>query len=191
MAGPAKLLNPAYLKQFSKPSNRTWHLFDATNQRVGRLANYIAPLVMGKHKASYIRGIDNGDTVVVVNVEKLVFTGKKRKFKLYRKHSGYPGGLKELTAEQVFERDPARILESAVSGMLPKDLLQRRRLSRVKCYRGPDHPHQQQFGNTKVSLTTNESDGTPDHVLSDDAPEHIRKVYEYWTSKGDDGLRKL
>lgn len=185
MAGPAKLINPAFIKAFSKPQSRTWHLIDGNQQIVGRLANYIAPLLMGKHKPYYTQGIDNGDTVVVVNVDKLKFTGKKHKFKMYRRHSGYPGGLKELTAAQVFERDPARILESAVKGMLPKDLLQRKRVSRLKCYRGREHPHQNQFGQDKVEMVVEESSNSRE--LPADAPEDIRKMYEHWMAKGDEG----
>lgn len=185
MAGPAKLLNPAFIKACETPATRTWHLIDAENQIVGRLANYIAPLLAGKHKPSYIRGMDNGDTVVVINVEKLKFTGKKHKFKLYRKHSGYVGGLKELTAAQVFERDPARILESAVKGMLPKDLLQRKRASRLKCYAGSEHPHQNQFGSDRVSLIKPADNDSRE--LPATAPENIRKIYDYWMKKGDQG----
>lgn len=184
MAGPAKLLNPAYLKACAKPMSRTWHLIDAKDQIVGRVANYIVPLLCGKHKPSYIQGVDDGDTVVVINIDKLKFTGKKMKNKLYRKHSMYPGGMKELTAAQVFERNPTRILESAVSGMMPKDLLQRKRVSRLKCYVGPDHPHGRQFVDT-VKLISNEVSN--DRSLPSTAPEHVRKIYDYWMKKGDQG----
>lgn len=111
-----------------------WHLVDARGQVVGRLATQIAKLLTGKHKPTYVPHIDSGDRVVVVNARDIVFTGKKRTQKLYRWHTGYPGGLKQLTARQVFERAPERVLTAAVSGMLPKNRLRKHRLRRLRVF---------------------------------------------------------
>jgi large subunit ribosomal protein L13 len=120
---------------------RKWHLIDAEGQTLGRLATEIARLLRGKNKPQYTPHIDTGDFVVVVNAEKVVVTGRKAEQKVYRRHSGYPGGLKTTTYEQMLERRPTEILRRAVKGMMPKTRLARQQLRKLKIYAGPEHPH--------------------------------------------------
>ena len=127
---------------------RSWHLFDAKDQVLGRLATQIAKLLMGKHKVTYSPHLDCGDHVIVINSKLVRVTGKKEKEKLYRNHSGYPGGLKELTYFQVMERFPARIIQSAVSGMLPSNRLRQQRLKRLRVFPGSEHPYANKLGPT-------------------------------------------
>lgn len=121
--------------------DRKWYVVDAEDQVLGRLATQIATLLRGKHKAEYTPFVDTGDFVVVVNAEKIRVTGKKAQQKLYRHHSGYMGGLKEVPYEQMLDKHPERILEAAVKGMLPKNSLGRKMFKKLKVYAGPDHPH--------------------------------------------------
>ncbi len=121
--------------------NRKWHLIDASGKTVGRLASEAARLLMGKNSTSYTPFLDTGDHVVVINAEKIVFTGNKLQDKVYRHHTGYPGGLKEVTAQKQLQRHPERILESAIRGMLPKNKLGRKMGKKLKVYAGADHPH--------------------------------------------------
>lgn len=123
---------------------RKWFVIDADGKTVGRLATAAAMLLMGKNKPIYTPFIDVGDHVVVINAEKVVFTGNKLKDKLYRHHTGWPGGLKEVTAEKMMQRHPERILESAIRGMLPKNKLGRKMGKKLKVYVGADHPHKAQ-----------------------------------------------
>ncbi|ATY83723.1 50S ribosomal protein L13 [Kyrpidia spormannii] len=123
---------------------RRWYVIDATGQTVGRLASEIAVILRGKHKPEYTPHVDTGDHVVVINADKVVFTGKKWTDKLYRRHSGYPGGLKEMRAKDVLARYPERILYYAVKGMLPHNPLGRSQLKKLKVYAGPEHPHEAQ-----------------------------------------------
>lgn len=125
--------------------NPEWHVIDADGQTLGRLASKIALLLQGKHRPIYVPHLNTGDFVVVINAEKIHVTGLKRDQKIYYKHSGYHGGLKERTLAQVLDRTPERVLTAAVKGMLPKSGLGRRMLSRMKVYAGPDHPHQAQI----------------------------------------------
>lgn len=118
-----------------------WHEIDATGQILGRMANKIAVLLMGKHKASYTSHVDTGDFVIVTNVGKLVVTGKKAKQKTYEDFSGYPSGRKVRTFEQVIEKNPEKVLRLAVRRMLPKTKLGRHMLSKLKIYEGDTHPH--------------------------------------------------
>jgi large subunit ribosomal protein L13 len=120
-----------------------WHVIDATDQVVGRLANRIAVLLMGKHRPTYTPHVDTGDFVVVVNVENVKFSGKKWDQKEYRWYTGYPG-QKSVTAATRHERQPELILHEAVRRMLPKNKLATKMLSKLKIYKGPDHPHQAQ-----------------------------------------------
>lgn len=130
---------------------RAWHLVDASSQTVGRLAASVAPLLKGKHKPTYMPNTDCGDYVVIVNAEKVNFTGKKWKDKLYRWHTGYPGGLKQRRAEEMLERKPENILKKAILGMLNRNNLRHKYIEpRLKIYTGPDHPHQSQLP-TEVS----------------------------------------
>ncbi|WP_067934843.1 50S ribosomal protein L13 [Alicyclobacillus kakegawensis] len=130
----------------AKPNavERKWYVIDATGWRVGRLATEIARILRGKHKPEFTPHVDTGDFVIVTNVEKVVLTGDKWQQKLYRRHSGYPGGLKETRAIDMLHTHPERILESAVRGMLPHNSLGRKQFTKLKLYVGPDHPHQAQ-----------------------------------------------
>ena len=132
------------MKTYSaKPSEvtRDWYLVDACDNVLGRLASQIAHRLRGKHKPEFTRHIDTGDFIVVVNVEKLRVTGNKAKDKLYNRHSGYPGGLYTTNFEKMQAKHPARVLEKAVKGMLPKGPLGYAMLKKMKAYAGTDHPH--------------------------------------------------
>ena len=126
-----------------KPADitRDWFVVDATDQTLGRLASDVAHILRGKHKPTYAPHVDGGDFVVIVNAEKVAVTGNKALQKRYFRHSGYPGGLRELSFEDMRERFPDRIIEGAVRGMLPKNKLGRRMLGKLKVYAGPEHPH--------------------------------------------------
>lgn len=123
---------------------RKWHLVDADGKTLGRLASRVAVLLRGKHKPIFTPHVDTGDFVIVVNAEKVALTGKKWKDKLYIHHSGYPGGLKSVSAEKMREKKPERLVTMAVQGMLPKTKLGRKLLKKLKVYAGGDHPHQAQ-----------------------------------------------
>ncbi len=120
---------------------RRWYVVDGTGQVVGRLAAQIARILMGKHKPDYTPHADSGDYVIVVNAEKVVFTGRKWEQKVYKRYTGYPGGLIETPAKRMLERKPEEILRLAVKRMLPKNRLARRMFQRLKVYAGPNHPH--------------------------------------------------
>ena len=121
-----------------------WYLIDAEGLVVGRLAAFIAPILMGKHRPTYTPHIDTGDYVIVTNVDKVVFTGEKWRQKTYQRYSGYPGGQRDVAAWKLFERQPARILELAIGRMMPKNKIGRHMMAKLKLYVGPDHPHQAQ-----------------------------------------------
>ena len=123
---------------------RKWLLIDAEGQTLGRLATEIARLLRGKDKPQYTPHVDTGDFVIVVNAEKVVVTGKKAEQKVYYRHSGYPGGLKTTSYEEMLERKPTEILRRAVKGMMPKTRLGRQQLKKLKIYAGPEHPHEAQ-----------------------------------------------
>jgi len=118
---------------------KKWYVVDAEGVRLGRLASPVARILLGKHKPSYMPNMDSGDYVIVVNAKKILVSGKKEKDKLYHKHSGYPGGLKTLTFSQIKERNPRKIIEIAVKGMLPHNTLGRKLFKKLKVYTGPDH----------------------------------------------------
>jgi large subunit ribosomal protein L13 len=120
---------------------RRWYVVDAEGQNLGRLATRIAETLRGKDKPEYTPHVDTGDFVVVVNAEKITVTGKKLDEKLYRRHSGYPGGLKTRTLREQLERRPTEVLRLAVKGMLPRNRLSRAQLTKLKIYAGPEHPH--------------------------------------------------
>jgi large subunit ribosomal protein L13 len=124
---------------------RSWLLVDANGQTLGRLATQIADALRGKRKPAYTPHIDTGDFVVVVNAEKISVTGSKRTEKLYHRHSGYPGGLKTRTLSEMLERRPEQVIRLAVKGMLPRNRLARKQLTKLKVYAGPDHPHAAQM----------------------------------------------
>ncbi|YAG10529.1 50S ribosomal protein L13 [Nostoc sp. DSM 114167] len=123
---------------------REWYIVDATDKRLGRLASEIAQVLRGKKKPEYTPHLDTGDFVIVINAEKVAVTGKKRTQKLYRRHSGRPGGMKTETFAKLQERIPERILEQAVKGMLPKNSLGKQLFTKLKVYAGPTHPHDAQ-----------------------------------------------
>ncbi len=130
----------------AKPGSveRKWFIVDATGKRVGRLATEVASILRGKHKPEFTPHIDTGDFVIVINAEKIVFTGKKLQNKLYYRHSGYPGGLKSTSAADMLKKHPERIVEMAVKGMLPHNSLGADQYRKLKVYAGPDHPHSAQ-----------------------------------------------
>ena len=123
---------------------RRWFLVDANGAVLGRLATRVASVLRGKHKATFVPHLDVGDHVVVVNAEKVQLTGRKLKNKQYRWHSGYIGGLKEVSAETMLRTHPERVIEWAVEGMLPKNRLGRAMAKKLKVYRGAGHPHDAQ-----------------------------------------------
>jgi large subunit ribosomal protein L13 len=120
---------------------KRWHVIDANGQVVGRIATRAAMLLMGKHRAEYTPFIDTGDHVVVVNAAQVKLTGRKEEQKIYRRHSGYEGGLREERAKDVRQRHPIRIVEEAIRGMLPKSKMGDAMYRKLKVYAGPDHPH--------------------------------------------------
>jgi large subunit ribosomal protein L13 len=123
---------------------RDWYLVDADGKTLGRLATQIAETLRGKLKPEYTPHIDTGDFVIVVNAEKISVTGDKRAQKRYWRHSGYPGGIKSRTLEEMLERRPEEVIRKAVKGMLPRNRLARKQLTKLKVYAGPEHPHQAQ-----------------------------------------------
>ncbi len=130
----------------AKPGSveRTWYVVDAENQVVGRLASQIASILRGKHKPSYTPHVDCGDYVVVINADKVRFTGNKELAKEYDRYSGYPGGRRTRTVADVRARHPERIVETAVKGMMPKGPLGRQMFKKLKVYAGAEHPHEAQ-----------------------------------------------
>lgn len=136
-------MNKTYLPP-EESIERNWYVVDAAGQRLGRLASEIAMVLRGKNKPTFTPHLDTGDFVVVINAEKINVTGKKRSQKLYRRHSGRPGGMKTETFTQLQARLPERIVEQAVKGMLPKNTLGRQLFTKLKVYAGSEHPHQAQ-----------------------------------------------
>lgn len=120
---------------------RNWYVVDATDKRLGRLSTEIARRLRGKHKTEYTPHVDTGDHIVVINADKIAVTGKKASDKKYYRHSGYPGGIKEASFEQLQERSPGKVIELAVKGMLPKNPLGRDMFRKLKVYAGSEHPH--------------------------------------------------
>jgi large subunit ribosomal protein L13 len=127
-----------------KDVQRNWYVLDASGAVLGRLATKVAMMLMGKHKPTYTPFLDMGDHVVIVNADKVKLTGRKEDDKLYRTHSGYPGGLKETQARKMRQRRPERMLELAIQGMLPKNKLGKHMYRKLNVYAGPKHPHQAQ-----------------------------------------------
>ncbi|MGH8966695.1 MAG: 50S ribosomal protein L13 [Actinomycetes bacterium] len=120
---------------------RAWHVIDATDVVLGRLATHAATLLRGKHKPTYAPHMDTGDFVVIVNAEKIALSGTKRDSKFVYRHSGFPGGLKQRSVGEMIEKHPDRLVEKAVKGMLPKNRLGRAMAKKLKVYAGPEHPH--------------------------------------------------
>lgn len=121
--------------------HRSWHLIDANGMTVGRLASEVARLLMGKHKPTYTPFLDVGDHVVVINAAKVIFKGNKTEDKIYRHHTGWPGGLKEVKAKDLLATNPVRLVELAIKGMLPKTKMGRAMGGKLKVYAGSEHPH--------------------------------------------------
>ena len=135
------------MKTFSAKSEtiqREWYVVDATDKVLGRLASEVASRLRGKHKAEYTPHVDTGDHIVIVNAEKIRVTGNKAEAKRYYRHSGFPGGIKEVALGEQLQRYPARVIESAVKGMLPKNPLGRAMFAKLRVYAGPEHRHQAQ-----------------------------------------------
>jgi large subunit ribosomal protein L13 len=120
---------------------RTWHVIDAEDVVLGRLASHVATLLRGKHKPTFAPHVDTGDFVIIVNAEKVVLTGNKRDQAFAYRHSGYPGGLRKQSFGELLDTRPERLLEKVVKGMLPKNKLGRAQGKKLKVYAGPDHPH--------------------------------------------------
>lgn len=125
----------------NETTTHDWYLVDAAGKTLGRLASEIARRLRGKHKPVYTPHVDTGDYIVVINAEKVKVTGNKTKDKVYYSHSGYPGGIKEITFEKLLAKAPARVIEMAVKGMLPKNPLGRAMYRKLKVFAGTEHPH--------------------------------------------------
>ena len=130
-----------FLTQAEAAADDQWFVIDAADQVLGRLATKVATLLSGKHKAGYAPFLITGDHVIIVNADKIRLTGRKLDQKIYYRHTGYPGGLKEVSARRMFEGRPERLVEEAVLGMLPKNKLRKRMAKRLRVYAGAEHPH--------------------------------------------------
>ena len=137
-------LNKTYMPK-AKELDRKWYVIDLKGKTLGRAAAAIAHVLIGKHKPDYVPHMDTGDFVIAVNCDKVRVTGKKSSEKMYYRHSGYPGGIKEESFNSLLKRRPERIIELAVKNMLPKNRLGRQICKKLKAYKGPDHPHQAQM----------------------------------------------
>lgn len=163
-----------------------WHVIDARGCKVGLLAGQIARILMGKHKPTYTPAYNTGDYVVVKNAERVVFSGDKWQQKLYRWHTGYPGGLKEVKAKDMFLKHPDSILRKAVSGMLPKNKLRKVRMRKLRVYVGPDHPHEGQVSKGFHFKLRESAANREEETLSVEAiAEMARDPAAYITSLGD------
>ena len=136
-------INPAFMTKFVKKDelNSKWYEIDATNAIVGRVATIVSKIIRGKNKTSYTPHMDHGDFVVIKNVDQIKFTGNKFQNKKYYRHTGYPGGIKEITPEKLSEKKPGEVLKLAVKRMLPSGALGKKQLTKLKIYSGEDHPH--------------------------------------------------
>ena len=137
----------------AKEIRRRWRVIDAQGQILGRLATRIAIALQGKDKSIYTRHLDTGDYVVVINAEKVRVTGSKLQQKMYYRHSGYPGGFRSVSLAEMLQKHPERVLKFAVEGMLPKTVLGRSMLKKLKVYAGPEHPHQAQVAGDSADET--------------------------------------
>ena len=123
---------------------RKWYVVDAEGKTLGRMASEVAAILRGKNKPTFTPHIDCGDYVIVINAEKVAVTGKKRQEKIYKRHTGYPGGLRELTFEQLLEKHPEEVVKHAIKGMMPTGKLGRQMYKKLKVYAGPEHKHEAQ-----------------------------------------------
>jgi large subunit ribosomal protein L13 len=137
----------------SNDRERNWLVVDAADKTLGRLATQVADLLRGKRKPTYTPHVDTGDFVIVINAEKIHVTGNKRADKRYYRHSGYPGGLKSRTLEEMLARRPEEVIRKAVKGMMPRNRLARKQLTKLKVYAGPEHPHAAQQPETLEIVT--------------------------------------
>ena len=128
---------------------RQWHVLDASGKILGKLATQAAILLLGKHKPIFTPNLDTGDFVVIINAEKVRFSGRKEEKKVYYRHSGYPGGLKSVSLEEMMQADPTRVIQKAVKGMLPTNRLRAVRMKKLKVYVGEAHPHLAQTGTSE------------------------------------------
>jgi large subunit ribosomal protein L13 len=136
-----RIMSTYFPTAVSTQESRRWWVVDATGLTLGRLSTGVARLLAGKHNPEWTPFLDTGDHVVVLNGSKIVLTGRKSALKVYRRHTGYPGALKEITAEKLLEKDPVRLVEVAIKGMLPKTKLGRKMGKKLKVYAGAEHPH--------------------------------------------------
>ncbi len=125
----------------NETARHNWYVVDAAGKTLGRLASQVATRLRGKHKPEYTPHVDTGDFIVVINASQIKVTGNKNKAKIYYSHSGYPGGLKEITFEKLLAKRPEQVIEIAIKGMLPKNILGRAMYRKLKVYAGTDHPH--------------------------------------------------
>lgn len=135
------MVNAKTYSQKTADISREWFLIDAADAPLGRISTQIAKYLIGKYKPTYTPHVDNGDYVVVINAEKLIVTGNKETGKIYYRHSGFPGGIKDATLKEVREKYPERIIEAAVKGMIPRNKLASGRLARLKVFAGAEHAH--------------------------------------------------
>ena len=143
-------MNKAFFLKAESKTER-WQVLDAEGQVIGRLATRIADILRGRNKVTYTPHADSGDYVVVINAEKMVFTGNKLKGKIYQRYTGWIGNMKEFTAEQMMDKDPGHVLHLAVKGMLPKTIQSRAQLRKLKVYVGAEHPHHGQIAATAAA----------------------------------------
>jgi len=151
----------------AKDIEREWWVIDAADKTLGKIATQAAKLLMGKHKPIYASHVDMGDYVVVINAARVKVTGKKPEQKIYYRHSGYPGGLKSKRFEELFDKDPSKVIEIAVKGMLPHNSLGRAMFKKLKVYRENEHPHQAQvsFRRPERSEGTSMAKGEQSEIL--------------------------
>ncbi len=140
--------------------SKEWHVLDASGQTLGRMATHIAALLQGKHKPTYSPHLDMGDFVIVVNASKVRITGRKLQGKVYYRHTGYMGGLKETTLSDMLQKHPERVIQLAVRGMLPRNKLARHLLGHMKVYAGPEHPHEAQVNASRKRTRAAAAPGT-------------------------------
>ena len=140
----------------AKEIEREWHVVDAADKTLGRMASQVAKVLMGKHKPMFTPNQDTGDFVIVINADKIRVTGNKAKQKIYYRHSGYPGGLKSITLEKMMQTNPTRVIEHAVKGMLPHNRLGARMMRKLRVYVGDAHPH---LAQTKATSAMGEKEG--------------------------------
>jgi large subunit ribosomal protein L13 len=142
-ARPRQMTTKTYVAT-NESRQRDWWVVDAEGKTLGRLATQIADALRGKRKPEYTPHVDTGDFVVVINAAKIVVTGNKRTDKIYYRHSGYPGGIRSRTLNDMLERRPEEVIRKAVKGMLPRNRLARQQINKLKVYAGPEHPHEAQ-----------------------------------------------